>query len=665
MTDVASRLKRGRPRKVLVVAVVAAVALGAAAVVFVQTRGGDEAPLEEGQQLVEVRRGDLVNQVTSSGSVVFPNREELSFGVAGTVSALLVAEGDEVAAGQQLALLDDETAAGLERDAAQAEVDLQASQEALEEAAAPPTTLARVETEAAVAMTELSLQQAEEALADIKAPFTQAEIEEARADVALAVDSVVRAQADVSFDLRQRGAAMEAAAETLEAAREDYQGVVRTFLGMTLTANDYARMPADLLAHYGIDVDSFFSDARRAEAVAWVNPFDPLTAGPIDDPSTPWHEFTVYSWIALYPGAVYGTCESVVTDSRDRCMLQEMEGVWEEVVVAQDELDTAENNAAKAQSTGDKAVDKEQDALAVAQEALEEMLATADSLEVQVKAHDVEVARAKLADARDSLADLDAAPDPLKVALMEAEIKADEVALAVAREQLASLVITAPFAGVVSAVNVEEGRSVNANAAILDIVDPTVAEVDARLDEIDVLTVREGAEAMVSLDGLPGAQLPGVVTSISRTGDNQQGVVTYPVRIAVRTPPFLQLREGLSATASIILQQEVGVLLIPSTAIAGTIAQPTVLVSLDGDVTERAVTLGASDGFWTVVTSGVDEGEQLVSTSGSPAANFFGNIARFQGGFGGVAPPGGVRGQGFRPPGGGQGLRPQQQPPER
>ena len=669
MAGLASRLRRARPGKALIVGVLAVAGLAAVALAYLETRGEDESALDEGQQLVEVRRGDLVNQVTSSGSIVFPNREELSFGVAGAVGALMVAEGDQVAAGQPLARLDDETASGLERDVAQAHVDLQASQDALQDAMAPPTILRRVEAEAAVAVAELSLQQAEEALADIKAPFTQAEIEEARSDVALALESMVRAQADVAFDLRQHEETVDEAADALEAAKEDYQGVVRTFLGMTLTANDYSMTPADFLAHYEIDVDSFFSDTRRAEAVAWVNPFDPLTAGPIDDPRTPWHEFTVYSWIALYPGAVHGTCENVVTDSRDRCMLQEMEGAWDRVEAAQEDVDTAENNAAKARSDGDKAVDKEEDALAAARESLDDMLESADTLEVQVKAHDVEVARAKLADARETLDDLDASPDPLDVALMEAEIKADQVALAAAQELLASLVITAPFAGVVSSVSVEEGRSVTANTVILEVVDPSVAEVEARLDEIDVLSVREGAQAMVSLDGLPGAQLPGVVASISRTGDNQQGVVTYPVQISVQTPPFLQLREGLTATASIVLQQEMGALLIPSTAIAGTFQQPTVLVSLDGEVTERPVTLGASDGFWIVATSGVEEGEQIVSTGGGDAFNF-GNIALL-GGLGGP-PPGAqslspeqrqaLREQ-FQQQGGfGGGQRPQQQP---
>ena len=255
MAGLASRLKRALLRKAIVVAVLVAVGIGAAVVVYAQTRSGEETPLEEGQQLVEVRLGDLVNQVTGSGSIVFPNREELSFGVAGTVSALMVAEGDQVTAGQELARLDDETAAGLERDVAQAEVDLQDSREALAEVMEPPTTLERVEAEAAVAAAELSLQEAEQALVDINAPFTQAEIDEARADVALAEESVVRAQADLALDVREHAEMVEAAADTLETAGEDYQDVVRSYLGMTLAPNDYAIDPSAFLARYGIDVD--------------------------------------------------------------------------------------------------------------------------------------------------------------------------------------------------------------------------------------------------------------------------------------------------------------------------------------------------------------------------------------------------------------------------
>ena len=83
-------------------------------------------------------------------------------------------------------------------------------------------------------------------------------------------------------------------------------------------------------------------------------------------------------------------------------------------------------------------------------------------------------------------------------------------------------------------------------------------------------------------------------------------------------------------------------LLIPTTSIAGSIAEPTVLVSIGDGVQERPVTLGASDGFWVVVVSGVDEGDSLVSTGSGGQASQFGNIARL-GGLGGL---GGARGFG-------------------
>ena len=127
---------------------------------IIQNRGdgevGAEVALEEGQQLVQVRRGDLVNQITSSGSIVFPNREQLTFGTSGTIGEILVAEGDNVAAGQELARFDSETVALLERDVAQAEFDLQNSLDALAELLEPPAELDLVQARADIAKAEFA-----------------------------------------------------------------------------------------------------------------------------------------------------------------------------------------------------------------------------------------------------------------------------------------------------------------------------------------------------------------------------------------------------------------------------------------------------------------------------------------------------------------------------
>ena len=49
----------------------------------------DLVDLEQNQQLIPVKYGDLINEITTNGSLAFPNRETLSFGSPGTVVEIL------------------------------------------------------------------------------------------------------------------------------------------------------------------------------------------------------------------------------------------------------------------------------------------------------------------------------------------------------------------------------------------------------------------------------------------------------------------------------------------------------------------------------------------------------------------------------------------------
>ena len=114
MAGQTTRRNRVRPGQVIGFGLVAAILVGIAAVVYLRNGTEEETALEEGRQIVQVMRGDLVNQITSSGSIVFPIREELTFGIQGTIGDILVAEGDTVSAGQELARMDEETVVTLE-----------------------------------------------------------------------------------------------------------------------------------------------------------------------------------------------------------------------------------------------------------------------------------------------------------------------------------------------------------------------------------------------------------------------------------------------------------------------------------------------------------------------------------------------------------------------
>ena len=201
------------------------------------------------------------------------------------------------------------------------------------------------------------------------------------------------------------------------------------------------------------------------------------------------------------------------------------------------------------------------------------------------------------------------------------------------RQEKAAL--PAPISGFVSVLNVEKGDEVNANTPVLEIVDPTVVEVDGVVDEIDVLLVREGIEAMVTMDALPGQQLVGTVSTISPGALNQQGVVSFPIRIRVRAPQGVQLREGLSATADIVLREERDVLLVPQQALYGSFEEPVVRVMTSSGIQERRVVLGNSDDFWTAVREGLAEGDKVVMEVAQTTSDPFAAFRQLRGGFGG------------------------------
>jgi macrolide-specific efflux system membrane fusion protein len=657
MVTLLDRLKTLQPWQTIVIAVVVVGAMVGGIFAFTQNSSSENGSLEDGQQLVELRRGDLVNQITSSGSIVFSNRESLFFGAQGTVAEVSVAVGDQVTAGQELARMDDDTIAQLQKTLAQAQFDLQKATDAYELAHAPQTPLELAQAQAAVANAELKFDLATTALEEIQNPIDLAILEDAQSQETTAQSSLASAQNDLAYQQVDQASKVQAAKDALTKAKEGYQGTITNFLGMTLAEAEYKMTPDEFLSSHAINLDFLFAPLQRDDPISSILAFSPEL---VENPNTDWSEFTVYTWLTLFPGNIYGTCVNLTLRSQDVCVGATIDASWTTMDKALSTWGATNAAAAKTISSALKSVDQATTALAAAEDKLQIAIDGAKPLEIMVKQREMEVAEAQLVEANDALAEVIALPDSLTLALRDAEMNAAAAAVVTAEQKLALTVLTAPFNGFIGSVNVEVGRAVGANAAAIEVIDPSVAEVEAQLDEIDVLTVQVGSNALVSLDGLPRAQLPGVVISISQAGDNQLGVVTYPIHIEVQTPGRLQLREGLSATANIVLQQELDVLLIPSTSIAGTIEQPTVMVSIKGEITEREVTLGSSDGFWTIALTGLEEGDMVVSTTLGGSTNpFSGAGMRIGGGFGGGGGrlPGGFGGGNFtggggRPPGG-------------
>ena len=274
---------------------------------------------------------------------------------------------------------------------------------------------------------------------------------------------------------------------------------------------------------------------------------------------------------------------------------------------------------------------------------LADLMAGPDPTDLDQSRKKVALATANVEDLREELEEIRSGADPLVVSLREGDVAAAKSALDAVHQQLAESVITAPWDGIVTSVRIEEGEEVSLGVAAIGMVDPAVVQVAGTIDEIDVLFVRLGAQANVSMDAFPGQTLSGTVTDIGTQATNQQGVVSYPITVEVQTQG-LEFPEGMSSVASVVITEERDVLLVPIDALFGSFDQPALHVMRNGSLESHGIVLGNTDEFWAVVESGAIEGEMVVLETRDTS---------FQSGFGAIFR--GVSGGFRRPPGTGGG----------
>jgi RND family efflux transporter MFP subunit len=259
-------------------------------------------------------------------------------------------------------------------------------------------------------------------------------------------------------------------------------------------------------------------------------------------------------------------------------------------------------------------------------------------LQVEIAEEQVKAARAQYEIAKDNLDEgalgqseevleqqVDIARASWETAKLNLEIA--ELSLESAELNLEKAVIVAPFDGVVADITITEGEEIStatlATPAI-SLVDTSEIEMRGFIDEIDIAMVQLGQEANIILDALPDEEVKGSVVFISPVGTIQAGVVSYGTTITLENP-VAELRDGMSATAEVIIERHDDVLSIPNRAIGGTPENPMVVVLVDGQQEEREITLGLTDGINTEVLSGLQEGEEVVlpTSSGGQSGGFF------------------------------------------
>jgi HlyD family secretion protein len=191
-------------------------------------------------------------------------------------------------------------------------------------------------------------------------------------------------------------------------------------------------------------------------------------------------------------------------------------------------------------------------------------------------------------------------------------VTAAELSLQASKDMLDDATITSPTSGIITSVNIKEGDVLTGAtfaAPAFRVVDPTNLEMTGLIDEMDVADIALGQDVIITLDALPGVEVQGVVKFISDAALIQAGVVLYPTTVSLKAPDS-RVKDGMSATADIIVEKRSNVLVLPTTAVFNDAGVRIVyLVGSDGKATRHEITTGLRSGRLIQIASGLQEGD--------------------------------------------------------
>jgi HlyD family secretion protein len=242
-------------------------------------------------------------------------------------------------------------------------------------------------------------------------------------------------------------------------------------------------------------------------------------------------------------------------------------------LIARSEFDSAQSNQESLQSR-----------LQAAKATVKVREAKVETLQHGPQVEDVQVARAQLGEAQQ--------------------------ALEVADKQQKEATVKAPFAGVITAVNAEQGQTVGTNGVVNLVSDDLEIRVD--LDESNLADLEVGQKAVLSSSAFGGKSFEGKLTDIGAAVDEARGIVT--VKITPDSPPDW-LRPGQTVNVNLVTNEKADRMVVPSTAVLRQGSRSVVMVVDGGRVVERAVVPRPAVPQGIPIASGLAESDEVVVVS--------------------------------------------------
>ena len=227
-----------------------------------------------------------------------------------------------------------------------------------------------------------------------------------------------------------------------------------------------------------------------------------------------------------------------------------------------------------------------------------------------------------------------------KIKELEAQIKQTNIELSTAKINLGYTKITAPRDGTVVSVQVEEGQTVNANQTtptIVNIADLSHVKMKMQIAEGDITKIKVGTPVEYSILSEPTKKFqttvssidPGLTTlsdgsyssssssksSYSSSSSSSSAVYYYAQSIVDNKDGILRI--GMTTQNELLIANVKDAIIVPSIGIKKDENGTFVYVLKDGKPVKTAVKTGIKDNLDTQIISGINEGDEIITSQGS------------------------------------------------
>jgi cobalt-zinc-cadmium efflux system membrane fusion protein len=175
----------------------------------------------------------------------------------------------------------------------------------------------------------------------------------------------------------------------------------------------------------------------------------------------------------------------------------------------------------------------------------------------------------------------------------------------------AQFIVRAPIAGVIAARSATSGSNVSAGTSLFQLVNAALVDVVGQIPELHSAKARQVTSASLEVPGSQTLVPVGRMTALGKMLDPQARSLPIVFALDNRT---LGLPIGQTTFLHLLMLETTPAPVIPLSAVVDDAGRPIAFIQVEGESFERRpLTLGARDGTFVQVVSGVKAGERVVT----------------------------------------------------